>query len=119
MPSTSLGRFRRRPSELGRARPHDTLENPGDDERAVNARDDLDGPAAALADGHIDFEHPGQASATPEKHSRSPCLRPPISRVAARPRAIYRHSSLCGSLDDFLIADLAAFDGTHFEPDRS
>jgi hypothetical protein len=22
-------------------------------------------------------------------------------------------------IDDFLIADLAAFDGTHFEPDRS
>ncbi len=32
------------------------LENPGDDERAANARDDLDGPTAALADGHVDFE---------------------------------------------------------------
>jgi hypothetical protein len=54
-------RPRRRQGELGRDRPLDMLENPGDDERTVNARDDLDGPAAALADGHFDFEHAGQA----------------------------------------------------------
>jgi len=46
-------RTRRRQGELGANSPLDMLENPGDDERAVNARDDLDRPAPALAEGHI------------------------------------------------------------------
>jgi hypothetical protein len=47
-----LGRCtRRRQGELGRTGALDMLENPSDDERAVNAGDDLDRPAAAFS-GH-------------------------------------------------------------------
>ena len=45
--------------EKPKASSPDMIENPGHDGRAVNARDHLDRSAAALADGHIDFEQPG------------------------------------------------------------